>query len=115
MCALIHAQRSLIQCQQQKNVCWGMARYRNRKYIDWIKTQPCCMCMVLGVDPHHLKGVGHMSGTGLTAPDTFAMPLCRPHHDEMHASPELWPDQWEYIARTLARAVEEGFFASGES
>lgn len=86
-----------------------MKRWESKKYLDWIKTQTCAKCS-LPAEPHHLKGIGHMSGLGVKAPDWAAMPLCHFHHDEMHASPELWPDQWEIIARTLGRAIDEGVF-----
>ena len=83
-------------------------RWRSRKYLDWVKTLPCVMCGAPADDPHHIKGVGGMSGAGLTAPDWAVMPVCRQHHDEIHATPELWPNQWEWIARTLGKALEEG-------
>jgi len=82
--------------------------FRSRRYLDWVKQQPCVMCGAPADDPHHLIGVGHMSGMGRTAPDTMAMPACRQHHDEIHATPELWPQQWEWVARTLDRAITEG-------
>lgn len=83
--------------------------WRNDAYIKWIKTLPCSICGVSPCgDAHHLKGIGGMSGTGLTAPDWAAMPLCREHHGTMHATPLMWPDQWEYISRTLGAAISEG-------
>ena len=82
--------------------------YRSRRYLDWVKQQPCVMCGALSDDPHHLVGVGHMSGMGMTAPDTMAMPVCRQHHDEIHKTPELWPQQWEWICRVIDKALSEG-------
>lgn len=86
-------------------------RYRNQAYINWVKTLPCsihyCRLEPCG-DAHHLKGVGNMSGGGLTAPDWTAMPLCREHHNQMHNRAEWWLDQWEHIARTLGRAIDLG-------
>lgn len=82
--------------------------YRNRKYLDWVKTQPCSVCGAPADDPHHIIGVGHMSGMGMTAPDSMVMPMCRPHHDWIHRTPEEWPNQWQWIARTLDKALQEG-------
>lgn len=82
--------------------------FRSRKYLDWVKKQPCVMCGAPADDPHHLIGVGHMGGGGMTAPDSMAMPACRLHHDEIHRTPELWSQQWEWVARTLNKALEEG-------
>ena len=91
------------------HTAYTVKRYRNKAYINWIKTLPCSICRVEPCgDAHHLKGIGGMSGAGLTAPDWAAMPLCREHHEMMHAHPALWADQWEYIARTLGAAIEEG-------
>ncbi|WP_051222302.1 DUF968 domain-containing protein [Neptunomonas japonica] len=82
--------------------------FRSPKYLKWVKSLPCCMCFGNADDPHHIKGVGHLSGGSMTAPDNFVMPMCRNCHAEMHRNPELWPDQWEYVARTLAQAISEG-------
>ncbi len=82
-------------------------RWRSKKYLDWIRQQPCWYCG-RPARPHHIKGVGHMSGVGLKAPDFTAMPLCDPCHEVMQREPTLWPDQWEIIVRTLGRAIDEG-------
>jgi len=82
--------------------------YRNRKYLDWVKTQSCVMCSRPADDPHHLIGVGHMSGMGMKAPDSMVMPMCRQHHDWIHQTPSEWENQWEWIARTLDKALREG-------
>ena len=86
-------------------------RWRSRKYLDWVKTLPCVICGARADDPHHITGIGHLGGMGTKAPDQFVMPVCRPHHDEIHRDPNLWPDQWEWVARTLARAIEAGVLA----
>jgi hypothetical protein len=83
-------------------------RWRSRAYLGWVKTLPCVISGLPADEAHHLKGVGSMSGTGLTAPDWAAMPVTREQHDLIHQSPDLWPQQWEFIARTLGRAIEDG-------
>lgn len=84
-------------------------RYKNPAYLAWVKSLPCAMTgQEPAGDPHHLIGIGGMSGTGLTAPDWAAMPLTREAHDRMHREPELWHGQWEMIARTLGKAIDEG-------
>lgn len=85
-------------------------RYKNRKYLEWVKKQNCSCCSSPADDPHHIKGVGHLSGAGLTAPDWAVMPLCRRCHNLMHENSIMWDDQWEYISRTLGKAIQEGFF-----
>lgn len=82
--------------------------FRSRDYLEWVKTQPCVICHAPADDPHHLIGVGAMSGAGMKAPDSMSMPACRPCHDRIHRTPELWPEQWEWIARTLDAALRAG-------
>ncbi len=81
--------------------------FRSAKYLKWVKSLPCCICGSPADDAHHLIGVG-LGGMGMTAPDSMAIPVCRGHHREIHAEPELWGSQWQYVARTLARAFDEG-------
>lgn len=66
---------------KQKNI-------RNRRYLDWLKTQPCYMCGVIPCDPAHIRRFTD-GGTGLKPSDCYALPLCRPHHQEQHAIGEL--------------------------
>ena len=85
--------------------------YRNPKYLAFVRTLPCSMCgSTHGIRAHHLRGVGHMSGVGMKAPDWATCPLDDDCHEKMQTTPELWPDQWEFISRTLGKAVEQGFF-----
>lgn len=81
--------------------------WRSRKYLAWIRKQPCCN----GCGPavaHHIIGTGFLSGVGMKAGDNYAMPLCQECHSEMHSIRALLPIQWEFIARTIGRALEEG-------
>lgn len=83
--------------------------WRSEPYLRWVRSQPCVYC---GRSPageaHHLIGVGSgLSGMGLTAPDQYVMPLCRRHHEQIHRDPDLLQHQWQWVAQTLARAVEE--------
>jgi len=80
--------------------------YRNRAYLDWVKTLPCCHCLLPADDPHHIKTKG-VGGEALSAPDFTAMPLCREHHNMVHAAPDDWP-QARWMIETLNRAFSEG-------
>jgi Protein of unknown function (DUF968) len=85
--------------------------WRSRRYRDWVKRLPCVACGQRADDPHHLLAPG-LKGMGTKLPDTYVIPLCRPHHDAYHADRVLWQqrygDQWEWVAHTLAQAVHEG-------
>lgn len=87
----------------QKSLAW-----RSKKYLAWIDSLECIHCHGSGGDHHHLIGIGNMGGMGTKAPDSMAMPMCRECHGMFHLHSELWPMQWEYIARTLDRATREG-------
>lgn len=82
--------------------------YRNKKYLDWVKTQPCVLCQNEGGDAHHIIGTGSLSGMGMKAPDNYVMPVCREHHQYIHATPEIWETQWMWALRTLCKAMAEG-------
>ena len=85
-----------------------MKRYRNAKYLAWVRSLPCSLCGGEAGQAHHLIGLGGMSGMGLKAPDWATLPVCGGCHGSMHVNHELWPSQWEHICRTLGKAVEEG-------
>ena len=81
----------------------------SQKYLKWVRQQPCSYTLSPGPnDAHHIIGIGHFGGMGLKAPDILSMPLCRAKHREMHENPDLWPDQWEFVVRTLLKAFKEG-------
>ncbi len=94
----------------------------NRKdpaYLEWVRQQECRECRRgpadgVVIEPHHLKGDFHQSGTAMTAADWQAMALCVPHHDLFHSS-EPWPTgedkkmlQRGWLISMLILAVECG-------
>lgn len=83
---------------------------RSKKYRDWVAEQPCMLCQASPAgDCHHGISLGYgEGGIGTKACDTLSLPLCRPCHQEMHANPELWADQWHFIAKTLQEAIKSG-------
>jgi hypothetical protein len=82
-------------------------RWESRKYIAWIKTRPCIICGS-PAEPHHIKGVGNLSGGAMKAPDWAVIPLCHPCHRQMHEDSEQWNGQWELALKTLGAAITEG-------
>lgn len=89
-------------------------RWENEKYTRWVKTQQCMCCSNPADDPHHLIGHGQ-GGMGTKAHDLFVIPLCREHHDELHASPVAFEakygDQLVLLFRFLDRALAIGVLA----
>ncbi len=86
-------------------------RWVNEKYTRWVKTQPCACCGQPADDPHHLIGHGQ-GGMGTKSHDIFTLPLCREHHNELHADPlafeEKHGSQVDLIFRFLDHAFATG-------
>ncbi|HCT6262527.1 TPA: DUF968 domain-containing protein, partial [Klebsiella quasipneumoniae subsp. similipneumoniae] len=81
------------------------------QYTQWVKTQECACCRQPADDPHHIIGNG-LGGTGTKAHDLFVIPLCRVHHDELHADvsafEQKYGTQLELLARFLDRVMGIG-------
>ncbi len=100
------------------------SHWESENYIKWVCTQNCVVCGEPGhesnqIVPHHIKGIGHLSGAKLKAPDQWAMPMHAICHTQWHGDSKINQDlleqQWEWVARTLAKAVEEGVLKVGGS
>lgn len=87
-----------------------MSRWRSPEYLRWVASLPCASCKIAGLSQaHHFKGIGNMGGTGLKAPDYWAMPLCQACHDGLHARMDRAAvrSQYEWAARTLGFFFEQ--------
>ncbi|EPH9686467.1 DUF968 domain-containing protein [Klebsiella michiganensis] len=86
-------------------------RWTCEVYTRWVKTQPCECCRQPSDDPHHIIGNG-LGGTGTKSHDLFVIPLCRVHHDELHANTsefeKKYGNQLELWARFLDRVMGVG-------
>lgn len=63
----------------QKNKAW-----RSKKYIATVKGQPCLNCGSTDTEDHHDDRDFYNSGTGIKAPDSQTIPLCRNCHTLVH-------------------------------
>lgn len=85
---------------------------RSRSYLDWVKKLPCVVCGQQADDPHHRHGSGWSSGMGSKASDLWTIPLCRPHHDELHHDVVAWElkhgSQWFWVCLHLEYAATQG-------
>lgn len=70
-----------------------MKRWESAKYTQWVKAQPCVCCGQPSDDPHHIIGYGQ-GKMGSKAHDIFTLPLCRYHHNELHANVEEWENKY---------------------
>ena len=68
---------------------------RNRKYLDWLREQPCAVSgQWAPSDPcHTFKGTGG-GGIGLKSTDKYALPLSHAEHVKQSLMPEMkyWRD-----------------------
>ena len=89
-----------------------MKPYRNRKYLDWVKTLPSVISQRPADDAHHLIGNGY-SAMGTKVTDIWTFPLTRDEHTELHnigwkAWEEKYGSQWKHVAETIHLAMIEG-------
>ncbi|OUH41846.1 hypothetical protein AZ019_002756 [Klebsiella pneumoniae] len=89
-------------------------RWVNENWTRWVKSQQCVCCHKQADDPHHLIGHGQ-GGMGTKAHDLFVLPLCRAHHDELHADTVAFEEkhgsQLELLFRFLDRSLAIGVLA----
>jgi hypothetical protein len=79
----------------------------SKEYRRWVSEQCCARCGSFPpCDPHHIKGVFHLSGTAMKPTDFAIMPLCHKCHLEIHAHPTEQQVQW--FLDTLDAALEDG-------
>jgi len=57
--------------------------YKSKKYLDFVRRFPCCVCGFPDTQAHHIR-FSHISGMGMKSPDTWAIPMCHTHHREIH-------------------------------
>ena len=55
--------------------------YRNKNYLDWVKTQNCIICNAPADDAHHVRRIMWGAGMGHRPHDYVAIPVCRKHHN----------------------------------
>lgn len=85
-----------------------LKRFENRKWLQFVKSQPCVCCGARADDPHHI--IGHGGGKmGGKEHDLFTIPLCRVHHNELHRDvggfEQQYGSQLELLYRFLDRAI----------
>lgn len=75
-------------------------RIEDKEHLDWVRSQPCCMCARPSPsDPHHVRT------RGAGGSDYYSIPLCRRCHTEAHL--EISKDEyWYELAKLLVRKLE---------
>lgn len=87
-----------------------LQRFEWRKWLQFVKSQPCVCCGQRADDPHHIIGYGGKMGS--KQHDLFVIPLCRIHHDELHRNvgkfEQDYGSQLELLIKFLDRALGLG-------
>ena len=85
----------------------------SKKYLEYIRKQPCLVCGSQPCDPDHLeaRGMGGANKDGYK--DYTCVPLCRYHHGERHSGGNLyfeskyqinlWKDAFNLLRRYFVR------------
>ena len=81
----------------------------SKKYLDYIREKPCCVCGQMPCDPHHMEAVGMGGANKDGFKDYTCVPLCRHHHSEYHSqgihyfearyNVNLWQDAFNLLRR----------------
>ena len=84
---------------------------KSRTHMARVAALECCICGRSPVQVHHLR-TPEFSGGGQKASDLFTIPLCKPCHDNFHATGrKKWEMQFgrqiKYLAETLNRIMYE--------
>lgn len=87
-----------------------LQRFEWRKWLQFVKRQPCVCCGQQADDPHHIIGYGGKMGS--KQHDLFVIPLCRIHHDELHRNVSKFEQDYglqaELLIKFLDRAIGLG-------
>ena len=86
--------------RRPKRLLWS-----NDEYTRWVKAQQCMCCSQQANDPHHVIGYG-LGGMATKAHDLFVFPLCRQHHNELHADLSEFENKYGHQLVLLFRFLD---------
>jgi hypothetical protein len=69
-------------------------RQRDNRHLDFIRSQPCCICGGINTEAAHIRTASPAHGkryTGMAEKpsDKWTVPLCNKHHTEQHSMNEM--------------------------
>ena len=77
------AARSAEAGRRRRGVAAKTIRLRDKDHRKFVSRQPCLVCGRAPSDPHHLR-FAQVRALGRKVSDEFTVPVCRPHHREIH-------------------------------
>lgn len=94
---------------------WKIKPIRNKAYVKWISSQPCCITDAPPPsDPHHSKLPGN-AGMGTKVGDDRCLPLARWLHMEVEAGESAFWAFWGRDNEELIRFYNEEWRRMGNS
>ena len=86
--------------------------YRNKEYLEFIRSKPCFICGQMPAVPHH-EGLG-LRGVGMKPPDLWTVPLCHACHTRRHNKgvKTFWGEM--NIERVILKFVSEWMGGAGK-
>jgi hypothetical protein len=83
--------------------------WRSKKYLKWIRDQPCCVTGITEPsDYHHITTSGNR-GMGTKTDDFYTIPLCHEEHQRLHYDPVAWEQkngsQLMHWRKTITHAI----------
>jgi hypothetical protein len=83
-------------------------RKRSKAHLSFVRGQPCLICQQTPSDPHHLK-FAQQSALGRKVSDEFTVPLCCPHHQDLHrcGNEKAWWANMQIAPMDIAKQLWE--------
>lgn len=83
-------------------------RKRSKTHLSFVRGQPCLICQKTPSDPHHLK-FAQPRALGRKVSDEFTVPLCRPHHQDLHrnGNEKAWWANMQIAPMDIAKQLWE--------
>lgn len=90
--------------------------HRCKKHLAWVRSGRCVFCVHPASEAHHAFRSAGGGGMGLKGCDLLTVPLCLPHHRELHKNghvgdltpAETRTELWKAIALQLREKLLEG-------
>ena len=81
----------------------GLYKRENKKYLDYIRSQPCIICDNLS-EPQHIRRLAYIpkryaGGVGFKPHDCLSLPMCRAHHEECERGYKDFEDKYHIDIR----------------
>ena len=90
--------------------------HRSKSHLAFVRGRACVFCPRPACEAHHAFRSAGGGGMGIKGCDLFTVPLCRPHHRELHKRGtvgerdpcETQSEMWRAIALQLRERLLEG-------